>query len=148
MARQATPPLWPVVGWPARAMTAHGPRLVRFGLVGASGVLVNIALLYGLVELARLNHLLAAALATEAAILSNFALNHRWTFRRAPATLPWLQRVARYQVIALGGLLISVGVLAALTHWLRLHYLTANLVGIGAGLVWNYSANLCFTWRL
>ena len=61
---------------------------------------------------------------------------------------PWPQRAARYQIVALGGLLVSVAVLAALTHWLRLHYLVANLAGIGAGLLWNYTANLCFTWKL
>ncbi len=128
-------------------LASHGSRFMRFGLVGASGVLVNMTLLFLLIEVGGWHRLVAATLATEAAILGNFVLNDRWTFREAPANHSWLGRAARYNAIALGGLVMSVAVLAALTDLLHLHYLAANLGGIGAATLWNYAANSSFTWQ-
>ena len=124
----------------------HKRRLLRFGLIGASGVLVNSTLLYLLTEASSLNHLVAAALATEATILYNFSLNDRWAFRDAKSDIPWAQRALRYNCVALGGLMISIAVLALLTHFLSLNYLFANLFAIGAATLWNYAVNSCFTW--
>src|SRR5687767_6577737 len=71
-------------------------RPLRFGLVGLSGVVVNTAALWGLARGAGLPVLLASVLATEMAILSNFLLNDRWTFRaearRARTAAAALQR--------------------------------------------------------
>ncbi|MFA9446918.1 GtrA family protein [Egicoccus sp. AB-alg6-2] len=56
------------------------PRPVRFAAVGASGVLVNLAVLAALVHL-EVNYLLAAIVAAEVSILSNFVLQERFVFR-------------------------------------------------------------------
>lgn len=127
--------------------TRHGGRLAKFGSVGLSGVAVNYAVLYLLAGAGGLNVIAAATLATEAAILSNFALNDLWTFRDArKGGLSLGSRALRYNFFALGGLGISVGVLAALTHLLHVHYLTANLFAIGAATLWNYTASYRWTW--
>jgi putative flippase GtrA len=124
----------------------HRRRLLRFGLVGASGVLVNSALLYLLTQAGGLNHLVAAALATEVTIFYNFSLNDRWAFRDAKPRISWARRALRYNFVALGGLVISVAALAMLTYFLDLNYLIANLLAIGAATLWNYAVNSCFTW--
>jgi dolichol-phosphate mannosyltransferase len=125
----------------------HGQRFVRFGVVGIAGVLVNTALLYLGATLARLPAVLAAGLATELTILGNFVLNDRWTFRDVHTRRPRLQRMAAYNGIALGGMLISLGVFVLLMHLLRIHYLLANLGGIAVATVWNYAVNARITWR-
>ena len=129
-----------------RLVVEHGRRFVQFGLVGASGVLVNTVLLYVLAEVGALNHLLAAALATEAAIISNFLFNNYWTFGDVKRKISWMRRAPQYNFIALGGLLISVAVLAALTYLLGFYYLFANFFAIGAGMIWNYAVNRRWTW--
>jgi dolichol-phosphate mannosyltransferase len=126
----------------------HLGRFVRFGVVGISGVLVNSAILFVLVEKGHLPSLAAAAIATEVAIISNFCLNDLWTFRDARHARSWLWRLARYNAIALGGLCISLAVLGTLTTLLGIHYLLANLVGIVAATVWNYVVNARLTWSL
>lgn len=55
-------------------------RIVRFGLVGATGFVVNLAVMAALVS-AQVNYVLAGLLATEVAILSNFLLQERLVFR-------------------------------------------------------------------
>jgi putative flippase GtrA len=130
----------------AGRVTRHVRRMVKFGAVGGSGVLVNMTLLYLLAEGGGMNHVVAAALATEAAILWNFTLNDRWTFSDAETAIPWRWRVLRYNSVALFGLAISVCTLAGLTYWFGLHYLVANLFAIGAGTLWNYTGSCRFTW--
>lgn len=127
-------------------VTRHVRRLVRFCLVGASGVVVNTALLYLLTEVGGMNHLVAAVFATEAAIINNFLLNDRWTFADVESANSWLRRALRYNSVALVGLAISVAVLAGLTYTLGLHYLVANLFAIGVGTLWNYTGSSLFTW--
>jgi putative flippase GtrA len=127
-------------------VTRHVRRMVRFGAVGGSGVLVNMTLLYLLAGGGGMNHVVAAALATEAAILWNFTLNDRWTFSDAETAVSWRWRVLRYNSVALFGLAISVCTLAGLTYLLELHYLVANLFAIGAGTLWNYTGSSFFTW--
>jgi len=132
--------------WFKQLIVVHAPYLVRFGLVGVSGLLVNTALLYLFTEIAGANHLVAAVFATETAILSNFALNDQWTFRNSEPGTSVAQRALRYNSIALGGLVVSIAVLAALTHFLDFYYLVANLFAIGAGTLWTYAANRSWNW--
>jgi len=141
---RGAPPAWLAVA--RMTLTRHGGRFVRFGLVGGVGAVLNTALLYLLVHVGHWAYLPAAAVATEAAILGNFVLNDRWTFRDARGRTPWPRRVARYNLVAFGGLVVSLVTLAALTATLRLHYLVANLVAIGVATLWNYTVNARFTW--
>jgi dolichol-phosphate mannosyltransferase len=126
----------------------HARRFVRFGMVGGSGVVVNNALLLGLVELLRMPAVPGAAIATECAIVSNFLLNDRWTFAdvRRSSGRSWPRRFASYNLLTLGGLVLSVGAVGLLHGVAGLHYLLANLVGIAIGTLWNYSSNHHWTW--
>ncbi len=117
-------------------------RAIRFGVVGLSGTLVNTVVLYLLVDRLGLNHLAAAVVATEVAILSNFLLNDRWTFRGVGPARPWHERALAYNSVALVGLLVSVSVLAGLTYVGGLHY----LVAIGAATAWNFAGSSLIAW--
>ena len=126
----------------------HAGRFLRFGIVGGSGVLVNNAVLLALVEGLRIPPVPAAVVATECAIMSNFVLNDRWTFAdmRSSTSRGWFRRFASYNLLTLGGLVLSVGVLALLHGVAGLHYLLANVVGIAVGTLWNYGSNHQWTW--
>jgi dolichol-phosphate mannosyltransferase len=124
-----------------RHITAHAPRFARFGLIGASGALVNSAVLYVLVSRLTWSPLAAAVIATEAAIVSNFLLNDRWTFRDARGESALRLRLLRFNSVAGGGMMISLAALALLTRGLGVNYLLANLFAIGAATLWNYAAN-------
>jgi dolichol-phosphate mannosyltransferase len=128
--------------------SAQTRRFTRFGLVGLTGVVINMVLLYLLVGAAHMQHLVAAALGTEAAIVSNFAWNDRWTFHDALGDRTWLARLCRYNAVSLSGLGISLLVIAVLTDRANMYYLVANLVAIAAATMWNYAVNARLTWRL
>lgn len=130
------------------SLSSHGNRFVRYALVGGSGVLVNTGILYLLVTIAGLPHLVAAAFSSEVSILTNFVLNEVWTFRDARAGRHPVRRAVHYNVVALGGMVITLAVLFALTTWLGMHYLIANLIAIGAATLSNYALNMKFTWKV
>lgn len=100
-------------------------RFVRYGLVGATGVIVN----FGILRLAwpwlHGTPALANGLATEAAIISNYLLNTRLTFR-VPAA--W-QAFFRYNLVSLVGGALQVGVFTLLVD-AHVYYLLANLLAI------------------
>lgn len=118
-------------------------RFVKFGIVGATGVAVNTAMLYVGHELGGLPLVLASALAVEIAIIHNFLWNNLWTFSQKSIDL---HRLVKFNLVSLGGLLITVLVLYSLVEWLDLHYLVANLLAIACATSWNFFVNSFWTW--
>jgi dolichol-phosphate mannosyltransferase len=124
-------------------------RFVKFCIVGGSGVLVNMGLLWLLTEVAGLFYLVSSVVAVETAIVNNFVWNDVWTFhdRRRPGRAERLKRLARFNAVSVGGLGINVAVLWLLTEQLGMHYLVSNLFGIAAATLWNFFMNAVWTWR-
>ncbi|KUL00694.1 MAG: Glycosyltransferase [Methanoculleus marisnigri] len=124
-------------------------RIVRFGLVGLSGILVNMGLLYALTEVAGLYYLVSAAIAIELSIMNNFVWNDVWTFRSAKDLRIGrnLLRFWSFQAVSMGGLAINVAILYLLADAAGVYYLIANLAGISIAFAWNYAANRHYTWR-
>lgn len=67
--------------WTFRSHAPRGPELARFVCVQAVGLGVNLAMLAGLVEAARIPHVVAQLLAFPVASLIMFALSRQWAFR-------------------------------------------------------------------
>jgi len=124
-------------------------RFCTFCLVGGSGVLVNMGLLWVLTEIAGLYYLLSSAIGIETSIITNFTLNNFFTFhdRRSPGFKIFLKRLLKFNTVSLGGLILNMSVLWFLTSVVGFHYLVSNLFGIAAATLWNYVANLLWTWR-
>ncbi len=120
--------------------------LGRFMLVGGSGVLVNSLSLFVLYGLVGLPFVLASALSVELAITNNFVWNDAWTFARTGGSA--LVRFGRFNVVSLLGLLVTTCTASVLTHVVGVHYLLANLVGIGLASVCNFAASVWWTWRV
>ncbi len=105
--------------------------LVRFGLVGASGVLVNMATLILLRKVGPHFDAAVVGLGTSdfnlrwyhvystiaffVANLSNFQLNRTWTFRSSRASR-WWREYWPFLVVGLGGQVIGLALLTLLMH--------------------------------
>lgn len=124
-------------------------RFLKFGLVGASGIVVNEGLLWLLTELGGLVYLLSSAISIEASIVSNFLLNDFFTFRdrRSPGTQARAKRLGKFNIVSLAGLAVNLGMLWLLTEVFGVYYLLSNLAGIGLAFLWNYGLNTWWTWR-
>lgn len=131
-----------------RLFMEQNKELIKFGIVGTSGVLANMGLLYFLTEHLGVHYLLSSVLAVESAIVSNFVLNEFWTFvEKGEDSLKHLVgRFGKFNSISLVGLGINVAILWTLTEFAGLYYLFSNLLAIAVVFIWNYAANVKWTW--
>ena len=125
-------------------------NILRFALVGISGIVVNMGILWGLTELAGMYYLYSSAVAIETSIITNFLLNDFWTFGGEAGHRMGrrIHRFLSFQVVSLGGLAVNMAVLFIGKEIFGIYYLVANLLGILAGFVWNYLVNRHLTWRV
>jgi len=132
-------------------------RIVRFSLVGFSGTLVNLLIIFAMVHLLYQVVLFSYAVAIEASIISNFYMNHYYTFRAA-FTSPRITRIeppksifiklAKYNLVALGGAAISFIIFAIGFKILGLNYILADLIAIVLALSWNYWMSVHIVWKV
>ncbi|BAY76310.1 GtrA family protein [Nostoc linckia NIES-25] len=129
-------------------------RFVRFGLVGLSGVFVDMALLFLLSDPTTLALPLTRSkiIAGEIAILNNFFWNDAWTFADVSSRQQeWHQRGKRFlkfNVICLAGLILNVLVLNLVFNFLIPNRYIANLIAIAVATIWNFWVNMKLSWRV
>jgi putative flippase GtrA len=119
-----------------------GTRPMIFTLVGIIGYVVQSAALWGLAGRARLPIVPATLLATELAVLHNFAWHVHWTWAdRSGGAAATAARLVRFN-LANGGVSLVTGaaLMPLLVHTLGLHYLFANLLTVCVCAVLNYVA--------
>jgi dolichol-phosphate mannosyltransferase len=131
----------------ARLRFSEGPQqLSRFGLVGASGLVVNTVLIAFFTEIVGLHFLVSAIVATQGSTLWNFALTEKWVFTRGDRkhTLGW--RAAMYFLVNNATLLVRGPMLIALVTVLSMNYLVANVVSLLALALLRYGLSDLWIW--
>ncbi|MEA5418951.1 glycosyltransferase [Spirulina sp. CCNP1310] len=131
--------------WPVK-------RFVRFGVVGLSGVFVNMAVFYLLRGGLGLGLTRSAILAAEVAIINNFSWNDLWTFgdisARQKGQQKRFKRFLKFNFICLSGLILNVLVLNLLFNIFGINEYVGQLVAIAAVTLWNFWFNLKLSWRV
>lgn len=128
-------------------------RFVKFGLVGLSGVFIDMLIFYLLSDPSMLGWGLTRSkiVAAEAAIISNFMWNDLWTFRDRttgdPGAIARLRRLIKFNAICLAGLAINVVALNVLFNVFGMNRYIANLIAIVIVTGWNFGMNLGLNWR-
>ncbi len=123
-------------------------RFLKFAVVGGSGVIVNLGLLWFLKEVLGIYYLLAAAASIEVSIITNFILNEYWTFRDMRQNdVGILKRGVKFNIVSVVGMAINITVLYLFTDLAGLYYMHSEILGIIAAFLWNYFVNLAWTWR-
>ena len=115
-------------------------RLIKFSVVGAIGIVVQIAVLAALTHV-HLHYLVATICAVEAAVLHNFCWHLRFTWRDRGIASVW-GRLARFQLsnaaISIVGNVVLMRVFVGV---FRIEPVAANLLAIAACAVVNYLAS-------
>ena len=133
-------------------------RYVKFGVVGASGTVVNVLVLYlchnylfDALEADLGKPYLSLAVAIAVATLNNFSWNRLWTWadRRADASEEaahgFLHQLLKYALASW----VGIGLQYALTLWWShfMHYMLANVLAIVVASVSNFLANDRWTFK-
>lgn len=125
-------------------------RFIKFGIVGGSGILINMGFLWFFTEIVGLFYLISSVLAIALAMINNFIWNDLWTWRDRgePGVKPYLTRMAKFIVVSsIAAYIGNLGILWILTHFFNIYYLISNLIGIAVGTILNYSVNNFWTFK-
>jgi putative flippase GtrA len=134
------------------AATQRGTALrwLKFNLVGALGIAVQLAVLFGLKCGLHFNYLLATALAVETAVVHNFLWHERYTWadRVQPSWRKSLPRLLRFNLaaggVSIAGNLALMKLLVGLCH---VNYLIANVVAIVSCSLLNFLLSEAWIFR-
>lgn len=127
-----------------------GRRWLKFNLVGAAGIAVQLAALAVLVSGLHLDYLLATALAVEAAVLHNFMWHERFTWldRASLSGREVILRLLRFNLTTGGvSILGNLLLMRLLVGQVHLHYFYANLLTIAACSMINFLMSDRFVFR-
>jgi len=140
----------------ASSVTGINPReltrFLKFAIVGAIGMLVDLAVLTFCREVLGFPLALAVGLGFTVAVISNFTWNRLWTFPESRER-PLATQLGQFAFINLIGLglneLIVLGLHPLFSKALvdPPAYLAAKVIAIGVVLFWNYGANRIWTYR-
>jgi len=101
------------------------------------------------VQVAGMDEIVSVALSYEISILTNFMLNEIWTFRdrRVPGRKSVLIRAVKFNMVSLVGWAINLAVFSMVFKIAGIHYIVSEIIAIGAATLWNFFANVKWTWR-
>ncbi len=125
-------------------------KFVKFGLVGASGMVVHFAVLYFFREIVGLNDFVANTIGFITAATTNYFLNRWWTFRSQEKQVA--VEYLKFILVSVIGLGINNGTLwlggKLLPEWnddWRFYVLWGFAVGVTT--LWNFFGNMLFTFK-
>jgi len=122
-------------------------RFVAFAAVGALGMIVNLAALWA-GRAFGMHFVQAEVLATILAMLFNFQLNNRLTYRTLRLRGPRLVRgLVLFMLVCGLGAVANVGIATALFSHEAHNGLAAAAIGAAIGVVWNYAVSSTLVWR-
>jgi dolichol-phosphate mannosyltransferase len=114
-------------------------QLFKFGLVGGSGYLINLAVFAVLDGSAGMNHVIAAICAFVVAVTNNFLWNRYWTF--GPGEGPAHFQAARFFAVSLASLGLNLAILQLLVGQHMTGELTAQAIAVAAAMPFNFLGN-------
>ena len=122
------------------------PRILRFGLVGLSGVLVDFSITYFLKEKASINKYVANATGFSCAVISNFFLNKYWTFNSSGNQVITNQFFL-FTTISVMGLCINNGVIMLLIKKVNMQFYLSKVIAVCIVFAWNFLMNTYITFH-
>jgi len=124
-------------------------RMVKFFIVGASGIIVNLGFLAIFKEYLSLSINLSILLAIEVSIISNFILNNFWTFQDCSFfnLKENLKGFPKFQLFCFLGMIINFLVTKFLS-FSGLNLYLSQFIGIVVASFINYKLNYKWTWKV
>lgn len=124
---------------------ANWLQLVRFGLVGGVGFVVNVAVYALLVHVGGLQYLLASVPAWLVAVANNFVLNRHWTFDARHDRAHY--QAVRFLLVSLAAEAVSLLLLRLLVHDGGLQKVPAQALAVAASMPLNFLGNKLWSFR-
>jgi dolichol-phosphate mannosyltransferase len=118
-------------------------QLFKFGLVGGSGYLINLAVFALLSGVLDFHHLVAAVAAFAVAVTNNFLLNRHWTFAAGAGAASF--QAPRFFAVSLASLGLNLVVLEILVSSGSVGELSAQAIAVAVAMPFNFIGNRLWT---
>ena len=120
-------------------------QLAKFGVVGASGYGVNLAVYALLLKQAHLHYLLAATGSFLVAATNNYTWNRLWTFRRQRGHIAY--QGLRFLIVAVIAYVANLGLLTGFVEVLGMGKIISQAVAIVLVTPLNFIGNKLWSFR-
>jgi putative flippase GtrA len=118
-------------------------QLVKFGVVGGSGYVINLIVFAFLASNLGVYHVAAAVGAFLVALGNNFFWNRHWTF--GPGDGLAHHQAIRFTVVSVGALVINLVVLELLVRSSSMGEIAAQAVAVAVAMPFNFLGNKLWT---
>jgi putative flippase GtrA len=122
---------------------ANWVQLLKFGIVGGSGYLLNLGVFAVLAGSLGVHHSIAAVGAFCVAVTSNFLWNRHWTFGPGNGRAGF--QAARFFAVSLASLGLNLVVLEVLIASETVGELTAQAIAVAVAMPFNFLGNKLWT---
>lgn len=119
--------------------------LIKFCVVGFSGLCVDFGSTFLVKEKLRINKYVANSVGFILAATSNYILNRIWTFESHTDDIGY--QYSMFFGIAIVGLGINNAIIYVLSDRLHLNFYLSKLLAIGIVTLWNFFMNYFITFR-
>jgi putative flippase GtrA len=127
------------------ARPANWLQLLRFGMVGASGYVVNLVVFAALTGALGTDHRVAATGAFLVAVTNNFWWNRHWTFGASDRAVGF--QAPRFLAVSVGAFLFALLVLEILVNVAGIQEVLAQAAAIVAATPLNFLGNRLWSFR-
>jgi dolichol-phosphate mannosyltransferase len=127
----------------AAKQPANWVQLVKFGIVGGSGYLINLAVFAILTGNLGVHHVIAAVGAFCVAVTNNFLWNRYWTFGPGEGSASF--QAARFLIVSVASLAINLAALEVLVAGAGMGDLPAQAIAVAIAMPFNFLGNKLWT---
>lgn len=118
-------------------------KFIKFGVVGASGVIIDFSLTYLLKEKLKINKYISNSLGFLTAASTNYILNRIWTFENNDPQI--VLQYSKFLMVSIFGLVINNIVIYYLNDKKSLNFYLSKAIAILFVMFWNFGANYIYT---
>ena len=118
-------------------------KLLKFGIVGCSGMIIDFGATYLCKEILKINKFLSNGIGFILAATSNYFINRIWTFNSQTEEIG--MQYIQFMIVSTIGLAINSLSLYFFNEKLKWNFYLSKLVAIAITTIWNFFGNLLFT---
>ena len=117
---------------------------MKFMLVGLSGMIIKLVLLFTIVELTGLHYLLVYPMVFFVSVGNNYIWNSLWTFKGSSNGIRGYFKYCGVSLVTLG---FNEALLFILSTLLGLWYIYAAMIGTGVAFIFNFTLSRRLVWK-
>ena len=122
-------------------LSLFAKHAIQYYMVGASGVLVNLGILYMLADIAGFWYVASQVVAISVSITTNFFFNRYWTFRGSIEDQRNSVMYVKFIIISAIGMAIQMGITVTLVESSGFYHMYGAGIGIAVASAINYVLN-------